>query len=168
MIDERLGLEQKPGSRFAPRVCAGSIGGVMVFGGLVFFLASGHGAPMYATPTSPRVIQPNMNVEATHGAEYAAAAGRNDKVIHPRDGSASMGERKPNNLMPRTPRPGQAVPPCPGSTSTLHGACWYRTAFKPPCPPDQVQEGENCYVAVGEREKQPTSETRELPHPAGD
>jgi hypothetical protein len=86
-------------------------------------------------------------------------------------GGSSMGQSKTGQPMPRTrlhsKRLGldQAVAPCEGSETELYRLCWRQTAHSAPCPSDNYQEANKCYVPVFDPPKEPTSETREAPNP---
>lgn len=53
------------------------------------------------------------------------------------------------------PAPGQQRPPCPTGTREGAEACWKRTDSDPPCAYYEVQDGDDCYMAVPERPKGP-------------
>jgi hypothetical protein len=51
--------------------------------------------------------------------------------------------------VPKEPFPDQRRSPCKGSTVSINGGCWIRTADRPPCPDDQYADGQGCYFPIG-------------------
>ena len=158
---------------FAPWVCAGSFGGALLVGVIVLLFAN---CQRGQAPAAVSALPPAVNLNVNVGNVAAQVAGEisrgasapDERVIHPADSAKKMGDRKPKprvRMVPHKPMRGQATTPCPGSTSDLYGGCWYQTAHSAPCPPDQYQDGQSCYVPVNKEEDVPASETRELPHP---
>jgi len=101
---------------------------------------------------APTAVTANVNVRA--GVTEEAARSANAPLHFDRDPAVAgeLGGRKVT-AVPRKPMPGQAVTPCRGSERTLHGSCWIETRDDAPCPPDQFQEGQRCYVPVMDHSK---------------
>jgi len=124
-------------------------------------------------PDAPVQSNVTVNVGTTQGGNAEAPSGWWGEALFPWGFGAKMGERKPApaprpqgpRMMPHKPLPGQAVEPCPGSSRVVFGSCWYLTGDKAPCPPDQFQEGQQCYVPVRMDPNEPGSETTRPPNP---
>ena len=121
---------------------------------LLAFLQCQH-APSSAL-VGPALVQ---NVTVTQGTAQAAADATGSRgrewtqvMPYPSTPASNMGERKQEpkgpRMMPHEPLPGQALKPCPEATTTLYGACWIQTQQTAPCPSNQFQEGQSCYVPI--------------------
>jgi hypothetical protein len=126
-------------------------------------------APPVAAP-APASPPPPIQVVVNIGKDVAEAAVQ-VQLDHWLKGGGrpfsekGMGKRKTGRPMPRTPLPDQAVKPCEGSEETLYGSCWFQTNKTAPCPPDQFQEGDKCYVPSMDDPKKPVSENQQPPTP---
>ena len=124
---------------FGPWVGVGTAGGVMAVGCLVLMAAC-------RWP----VVSNNNGQQEPYGSLINGIG-------------AGMGEHKPVRLMPHKPLPYQATKPCQGSAATLYGACWIGTDKTAPCPPDQYEEGQKCYIPVAADPGVPVTETPQVP-----
>jgi hypothetical protein len=103
---------------------------------------------------APTAVTANVHVRA--GVTQEAARSENSPLHFDRAPgiAGELGGRKVRAVS-RTPMPGQAVTPCQGSERTLYGSCWILTGDAAPCPPDQFQDGQRCYVPVMDHSKPP-------------
>jgi len=126
--------------------------------------------------TAPTAPAQNVTVNVGQGATDVAGRrvpGRQGDATDPESRSAEqiagdMGERHPTSepvMMPHQPFPWQRVAPCPGSSKVMYGGCWYVTEEKAPCPSDQFQEGQKCYVPIHAKEPKSSSETAQPLNP---
>jgi len=142
-------------------------------------MAAIFGMGLFLTCVSrPAPADPVQSFTVNVGQVAADVAGRQParrwgEAIHPDNRipagiAGDMGERQPASgpvMMPHEPLAGQQVAPCSGSSEVIYGGCWYETGKKTPCPSDQFQEGQKCYVPIHAKEPKHSSETVRSPNP---
>ncbi|HEX8698897.1 MAG TPA: serine/threonine-protein kinase [Myxococcaceae bacterium] len=119
------------------------------------------GALLLPFPSRPELFAGEEQEDA--GMEEQAVGlgdgGVEDSVLASAQSKPTYGVPVFADPMPTKPLPGQHRPPCPPSTRSIEGACWYGPleGVRPPCPGVYEHEGK-CYGPAYPDRRQPTSE----------
>jgi hypothetical protein len=173
-VDAKLDLaefERAKNTRKIIRAVRGT--GVLAVAAIAFLLNCQH-APATRTSGSAAVSPPaqTINVNVGTGQGVGAVAAQYEKEDERRLNARPIAEgdmdktKKKGRPVPHTRLRYQAVAPCQGTETTLHGLCWLKIAdYSSPCPPDLYEEGNACYKPVHEMPTPPKSETTQPPNP---